>query len=88
MVSYDIVKNKTRSRVMRFLKDFGERVQLSVFECDLDEPTYRNMKRGVEELIDRKTDRVRYYRICRECTGRVVVSGWGESPSESQFELI
>ncbi len=88
MVSYDIVRDKTRGRVMRFLKDYGQRVQLSVFECDLDEETYRKMKRGVEGLIDKKEDRVRYYRLCRECVSRVVVSGWGEAPSDSEFELI
>ena len=88
LVSYDIVKDTTRSKVMRFLKNFGERVQLSVFECDLDGDMYRKMKRGVEALIDKDADRVRYYRLCRECLGRVVVSGWGESPGESSFELI
>ena len=88
MVSYDIVRDRTRGKVLRFLKDFGQRVQLSVFECDLDEETYRKMKRGVEQLIDKKKDSVRYYRLCRQCAGRVVVSGWGEAPSDSDFELI
>jgi CRISPR-associated protein Cas2 len=88
LVSYDIAKDATRGKVARFLKNFGERVQLSVFECDLDGDMYRKMKRGIEELIDKEADRVRYYRLCRECVGRVVVSGWGESPRESDFEMI
>ncbi|MDR3569715.1 MAG: CRISPR-associated endonuclease Cas2 [Syntrophobacteraceae bacterium] len=88
MVSYDIVRDATRGRVMRFLKDFGQRVQLSVFECDLDEEKYREMKRGVEELIDKRKDSVRYYRLCRQCVARVVVSGWGEGPSDSEFEIV
>ena len=88
LVSYDIVKDAPRGRVMRFMKNFGERVQLSVFECDLNGDMYRRMKQGVEDLIDKRTDRVRYYRLCRECVGRVIISGWGESPGESDFELI
>ena len=88
LVSYDIVEDATRGKVMRFLKNFGERVQLSVFECDLEGDMYRKMKRGVDALIDKRADRVRYYRLCRECISRVVVSGWGESPRESDFELI
>jgi len=88
MVSYDIVKNKTRTRVMKFLKDFGDRVQLSVFECDLDDAQYARMKEGVEELINQKEDRVRYYRLCRSCMSRVVISGWGEIEQDEGFTIV
>lgn len=88
MVSYDIVKDKTRTRVMKFLKDFGDRVQLSVFECDLDDEQYARMKEGVEELINQKEDRVRYYRLCKSCMSRVVISGWGEIEQDEGFTII
>lgn len=88
LVSYDIVNDRIRTRVMKFLKNYGNRIQLSVFECDLDEAMYRKMKRGVEELIDKKKDRVRYYRLCHGCLGRVVISGWGEIKEDEGFELI
>lgn len=88
LVSYDIVDNKIRTRVMKFLKNFGERIQQSVFECDLEEDQYQRMKRGVERLIDRDLDRVRYYRLCRVCIKRVVVSGWGEVGEEEGFDII
>lgn len=88
MVSYDIVKNKTRTRVMKFLKDFGDRVQLSVFECDLDDEQYARMKEGVEKLINQKEDRVRYYRLCKSCMSRVVISGWGEIEQDEGFTII
>jgi len=88
MVSYDIVKNKTRTRVMKFLKDFGDRVQLSVFECDLDDAQYARMKEGVEKLINQKEDRVRYYRLCKSCMSRVVISGWGEIEQDEGFTII
>jgi len=88
LVSYDIVDNKTRTRVMKLLKNFGERIQQSVFECELDEAHYRRMKKGVERLIDSELDSVRYYRLCRVCMSRVVVSGWGEVQEEEGFEII
>jgi len=88
MVSYDIVKNKTRTRVMKFLKDFGDRVQLSVFECDIDDDQYSRMKEGVERLINKKEDRVRYYRLCRSCMSRVVISGWGEIEQDEGFTIV
>ena len=87
-VSYDIVNDRTRSRVMKFLKDFGTRVQLSVFECDLNDEQIQKMKAGVEKLIDKKEDRVRYYRLCKGCIKRVAISGWGEVPGDEGFEII
>ena len=88
MVSYDIVEDRTRTKVMKFLKDYGNRVQLSVFECDLSDDQYQRMKEGVEDLINRKEDRVRYYRLCKGCVSRVVISGWGEIEQDEGFEII
>ncbi|MFP3868877.1 MAG: CRISPR-associated endonuclease Cas2 [Desulfobacteraceae bacterium] len=88
LVSYDISDDRIRHRVMKFLKDYGVRIQLSVFECDLDEARYQRLKKGVEQLIDPEQDRVRYYRLCRACVDRVVISGWGEISTDEGFELI
>ncbi|MBW1987814.1 MAG: CRISPR-associated endonuclease Cas2 [Deltaproteobacteria bacterium] len=88
LVSYDITDDRIRNRVMKFLKDYGDRIQLSVFECDLDEARYQQLKRGVEQIIDLEQDRVRYYRLCRACVDRVVISGWGEINADEGFELI
>ncbi|RJP64442.1 MAG: CRISPR-associated endonuclease Cas2, partial [Candidatus Abyssobacteria bacterium SURF_17] len=32
-VSYDVSNNKKRSKIADILKDYGHRVQYSVFEC-------------------------------------------------------
>ena len=88
LVSYDIVDNKVRTRVMKLLKNYGRRVQLSVFECDLDDEMYRRVKRGVDQLINKKEDRVRYYRMCRGCLERVIISGWGDVSKDEGFEVI
>jgi CRISPR-associated protein Cas2 len=37
LVSYDVPDDRRRTRLAHALKDFGERVQYSVFECRLDE---------------------------------------------------
>jgi len=88
LVSYDIVEDKTRNKVSKFLEDFGVRIQKSVFECDLNELQYSKMKKGVEKFIDKKADRVRYYPLCKQCIGRVVISGWGEVKEDEGFEVI
>jgi len=88
LVSYDIVKDKTRNKAMKFLKNLGTRIQKSVFECDLDDEQYVRMKEGLEAIIDKRQDRVRYYRLCRQCVGRVMISGWGEIREDEGFEVI
>jgi len=88
LVSYDIVDNRKRLKVLKFLKDYGYRVQKSVFECNLDKNHYIDMKNGIEKLIDKKKDRVRYYKLCKVCVGRIQISGWGEIREDEDFEII
>jgi len=88
LVSYDIVQDKTRNKVSKLLEDFGVRIQKSVFECDLNDLQFSKLKKGVEKLIDKKADRVRYYSLCKQCVGRVVISGWGEVKEDEGFEVI
>jgi CRISPR-associated protein Cas2 len=88
MISYDVVDDKKRLKLMKFLKDYGDRVQKSVFECNLSPATYERVKVGVEEIINKRKDRVRYYRICKGCADKVEISGWGEVTEEEEFVLI
>ncbi len=88
MISYDVVDDNKRLKLMKFLKDYGDRVQKSVFECNLSPKVYKKVKEGVEEIIDRKKDRVRYYKICKGCVEKVEISGWGEVTEEEGFILI
>jgi len=88
MISYDIVEDKKRLKLMKFLKDYGDRVQKSVFECNLSPETYDQVKSGVEKIINKRKDRVRYYRICKGCVDKVEISGWGEVTEEEDFLVI
>ncbi len=88
LVSYDIVEDRTRNRVFKFLKDFGTPVQKSVFECHVSWGQLRKMIKGIEGLIDVKADKVRYYSLCRQCVGRVVISGWGDIKRDEGFEVV
>jgi len=46
------------------------------------------VKNGIEKLIDKKKDRVRYYKLCKVCVGRIQISGWGEIREDEDFEII
>lgn len=89
LVSYDIVDNRIRTRVMKLLKNLGHRVQLSVYECaDIDERRYKRMKAAVEKLIDKNLDSVRYYHLCKGCLQNVEICGWGDQLADEGFEIV
>lgn len=88
MISYDVVDDSKRLKLMRFLKDYGTRVQKSVFECNLSPDLYEKVKNGVENIINRRKDRVRYYRMCGSCKDKVEISGWGEVTEDDEFLVV
>ena len=77
VVSYDVRDNRRRTRLAHALKDFGERVQYSVFECLLDAAVLEKLRRRVDQLIDPEEDTVRFYRFCKECAAQVEIQGTG-----------
>jgi CRISPR-associated protein Cas2 len=67
VIAYDIQSDRRRTKVMNRLKDFGLRVQFSVFECELDARRLEMLKQDLLPLIDRKTDKLHIYRLCEAC---------------------
>jgi CRISPR-associated protein Cas2 len=61
-VVYDITANGERRRVEKVLKDFGFRIQKSVFECRLDRRAKEELIRILEKL-NLKTGFVKIYRL-------------------------
>lgn len=77
VVSYDVVEDRRRTKVAKFMEDYGRRVQKSVFDCVLDEDKLQRLKGLLGKLIDHETDSVRFYRICRSCRTGIEVMGRG-----------
>ena len=59
LISYDIVDDDRRRRVHEKLKDFGRRVQFSVFECDLADVS--ELRGDLAGLVDEREDSIRIY---------------------------
>lgn len=75
VVSYDISDDGKRKKIAEILKDYGARVQYSVFECNLDK---RQLKQMIEELkshIDIERDSIRIYYLCEICKGKLETYG-------------
>lgn len=77
VVSYDVRETRRRTRLAQALKDFGERVQLSVFECQLDDKQVAKLRTRVAKLIEPEKDSVRIYRLCGGCAPKLELLGVG-----------
>lgn len=67
VVAYDVVKDRRREKVMNTLKNFGLRVQYSVFECELTIARLDELRERLRTLIDPRCDRVHVYPLCDAC---------------------
>lgn len=66
LVSYDVrtadsTGQRRLRRVARACKDFGQRVQYSVFEIEVDPGQWTALRNRLEKEIDPKKDSLRYY---------------------------
>ncbi|MEW6380258.1 MAG: CRISPR-associated endonuclease Cas2 [bacterium] len=84
VVSYDIVDDQKRARVARVLKDYGARVQYSVFECKINEKQIIDLKNRLTKAINLKEDSIRIYSVCQECTKKITLIGESTTIQEDQ----
>ena len=72
VVSYDIHDDKRRNRIHKVLKNFGERIQFSVFECDLTKEQLLHMQHALKRIIEEEDhDSVRFYHLCDSCQRKI-----------------
>ena len=73
LVIYDIVNNKRRTKLAKYLQGYGFRVQKSAFEAMIPERLYRKLADEIPRMIDKEEDNVRIYRIIGK--GEVLMLG-------------
>lgn len=68
LITYDVSterdggKRRLR-RVARACRDFGQRVQYSVFECELEPAQWVKLRARLIKEIDASTDSLRFYQL-------------------------
>lgn len=77
IVAYDIADPRRLTKVAKIIKDYGIRVQKSIFEVDIDGRRFNEMKGRVEDLIEASEDGVKYFPLCEKCAGTVEIIGQG-----------
>ena len=84
LVTYDVRTDKGDGarrlrRIAKACRDFGQRVQYSVFEIEVDPAQWVLLKARLEDLIDPAEDSLRYYRL--GANGRDRVEHVGAKPT-------
>ena len=70
VVSYDISDDGKRARVSNILKDYGARVQYSVFECQLAEEAFEELLTDLKPFAG-EGDSITVYHLCEACLKKV-----------------
>lgn len=77
IVAYDIANPRRLNRVAKIIKDYGFRVQKSIFEVRVDERRFREMKSRIENEIEFAEDGVKFFPLCEKCAGTLENIGNG-----------
>lgn len=67
----DVAGRRRLRRVARACLDFGQRVQNSVFECDVDPAQWMALRARLIAEIDAGTDSLRFYQLKAEARRRI-----------------
>ena len=60
IICYDVCATKRRNKLAALLESYGLRANYSVFELDVSERIYAELKQRIARIIEPKTDKVLY----------------------------
>lgn len=75
VIAYDIVRDKKRQQIAGLLEQYGRRVNYSVFECMLAKKDLERLRKEIGTIVDKRTDAVIYYTLCRDCFSKTAFDG-------------
>ena len=80
LITYDVNTETSEGRrrlykVAKLCKDYGQRVQNSVFECVLTETQLTELKHKIELVIDSIQDSIRIYYLNKNQNRRIITMG-------------
>ena len=83
LITYDVATEseggqRRLRQVARVCKDYGQRVQKSVFECLVDPTKWTIVRERLIEKIDKDQDSLRFYFLGSNWQGRIEQVGAGQ----------
>ena len=93
LVCYDVATSTARGarrlrRVARVCEAYGQRVQYSVFECEVDPAQWEEFKSKLSKVLDPKTDSLRFYLLGANWERRVETIGLRKAPGPRDLLLL
>jgi len=84
LITYDVNTETPQGRkrlnqVAKQCKNYGQRVQNSVFECVMDAAKCREVQHKLEQIIDKDKDSLRFYFLGNNYKSKVLHIGAKES---------
>ncbi len=77
IITYDIADHRRLNKVAKILKDYGYRVQKSIFEATINAKIIAEMKSRIEDIILEDEDGVKYFHVCEKCENTLEIIGHG-----------
>lgn len=82
LVAYDVSHDARRAHVSAILQGWGDRVQKSVFLCELGPEELTDVVGRIGDLIDPQTDALLALKLCATChDGATFLGQYHEPPS-------
>lgn len=93
LVTYDVdTTSKEGARRLRSVAkacmDYGQRVQNSVFECEVTDAQYCLLRERIKGIIDMSLDSIRFYHLSKNENRRVEVIGVETAYKVNGFLII
>jgi len=88
IISYDISQDRRRAKAANIIKDYGIRVQKSVFECFVKPDSFKKLIAQLDKIIDYKTDSILGYMVCEACLKHKQTMGQNIIQTKEDFFII
>lgn len=75
---YDIADARRLRKIAAILKDYGVRIQKSVFELRLSPASLHVLERRLLTVMDEQEDGIKLFPLCESCLGKK--NGLGRTP--------
>ncbi len=88
IVAYDIVDNKRRAKMHKFLRELGLNTQKSVFECDVEADELTALRRYAAKRLNLEEDQLAIYHLCSRCASHAEVQGLGIQIVQTEYQVF